>query len=110
MTTSPCGRDAIAAALEHLDERRVRLLERDAEEILEDGLLERAVDDLVRGLAQTGGRGPGEALVVLRQLLLDLRLDVDVREELVHGAVRHRAADLVVVEERAARVREDASC
>ena len=102
------GRHAIAAAFEHLDEGRMRLLERDAEEILEHRLLEGAVDDLVRRLAQTCGRGPREALVVRRQLLLDLGLDVHVREELVHGPVRHRASDLVVVEERARRVREDA--
>ncbi len=101
-------RDAVAAALEHLDERLVRLLERRLEERLEHRLLERAIDDLVRRLPEAGGGCAGEPLVVGRKLLLDLGLDVDVREELVDGAVRDGAPDLRVVEERARRVGEDA--
>ena len=57
------------------------------EELLEPRLLERSIDDLIRGLPQSGGRCAGQALVVLRELGLDLGLDVDVREELVDGAV-----------------------
>ena len=86
------GRDTGAASLEHLDERRVRLLERGLEEVLEDRLLERAVDDLVRRLAQAGGRGAGQPLVVGRKLVLHLRLHVDVGEELVDRPVRDRAS------------------
>ena len=77
----------------------------DREQPLECRLLERPVDDLVRSLPAPAAATPDSDFQSCR-LCLELGLDVDV-EELVDGR-RDGAADLVVVEQTRARVREDA--
>ena len=87
MTTPPSVDTVPLLGLEHPDERLVRLLDRERPQPLEPGLLERSRHELIGALAEAGGRGPREGLQVLRQLVLDLGLDVDRVEELVHDLV-----------------------
>ena len=94
-------RDGLAVALEHLDERPVRLLERGRPQPLETRLLERARDEPVRRLAGSRGRRAREILEVLGELRLDLGVDVDRVEELVDGAGGNRLPDRVVLDELA---------
>ena len=101
------GRHRVAAALEHGEQGLVRLVDRQRPQPLQTGLLQRPLDQAVGGLAQGGGSWTGEALVVVRELLLELCLDVDGREELIDRSRGDRRSDLVVLDELGARIDED---
>ena len=95
------GRDAVSAALEHLDERLVGSARAALEQPLEPGLLERPVDDLVRRL-RGGPRWPApDERTGSRSgsCVFELGLDVDVLEQLVDGTRWRRLSDRGVVEQ-----------
>ena len=93
-----------AIGLEHPDERLVRLLHRECPQPLEPGLPERSPradrsPSRRPSQAPRGTSGP-------RQLVVDLGLDVDRAEELVHDLRGDRRANRVVLDELGARVDE----